>query len=259
MANNYFRQRSAPYKVGQTTPYKISRSKIELFVQCPRCFWLDARLKIKRPDGPPFSLNKAVDELLKKEFDGYRKKAEAHPIMITNDLDAKPFDHPDLDVWRENFVGVNCVDKDTNLYVFGAIDDVWIDDDGELIVVDYKATSKASEVSIDSEWQDSYKRQIEVYQWLLRQNGFMVSDLAFFVYTNGRLDLDEFGDRLEFKTSLIDYVGDDSWIKPTLDKIKSCLEGEIPPVGKAAMGGPCDYCDYARQRTELTLKAISKR
>ncbi|HEY4964575.1 MAG TPA: PD-(D/E)XK nuclease family protein [Candidatus Saccharimonadales bacterium] len=255
---NYYREHSQPYKPGQTTPFKISRSKIELYVQCRRCFWLDARLKIKRPNGPPFSLNNAVDGLLKKEFDSYRKQAKAHPLMSANNIVAIPFSHPDIDTWRENFVGVNTVHQPTNLYVFGAIDDVWVTNDDELIVVDYKATSKSSEVSIDAAWQDSYKRQVEVYQWLLRQNGFKVSNRAIFVYTNGRLDLDEFGDRLEFKTKIIDYDASDSWIEPTLSKIKDCLEGPIPKVGVAAMGGPCDYCDYARKRTELTLKSLGK-
>ena len=112
-------------------------------MQCPRCFWLDARLKIKRPNGPPFSLNKAVDELLKKEFDSYRKQAKPHPIMLDNQIKAVPFMHEDLDKWRENFVGVGTLHKPTNLYIFGAVDDVWVKEDGELIVVDYKATAKS--------------------------------------------------------------------------------------------------------------------
>ena len=46
---------------------------------------------------------------------------------------------------------------------------------GELIVVDYKATSKDGEVTLDAPRQDGYKRQMEFYQWLLRCNGFTVS------------------------------------------------------------------------------------
>src|SRR4051812_15949872 len=121
----YTRQRSAPYMPGQTGVYKISRSKIELFKQCPRCFWLDARLKISRPSSPPFNINKAIDELFKKEFDVYRIKGEPHPIMLDNQLKAVPFQHSDLDKWRHNFTGVVTLHEPTNLHVFGAIDDVW--------------------------------------------------------------------------------------------------------------------------------------
>ncbi len=228
-------------------------------MQCPRCFWLDARLKIKRPNGPPFSLNKAVDELLKKEFDSYRKQAKPHPLMLDNQIKAVPFMHEDLDKWRENFVGVGSLHKPTNLYVFGAIDDVWVKEDGELIIVDYKATAKSSEVSLDAEWQLSYKRQVEVYQWLLRQNDFKVSNTAVFIYTNGRLELDGFNDRLEFNTKLIQYEGDASWVEPAIKKMKKCLEGDMPEVGVAAMGGVCDYCDYAKKRTELTVNALKSK
>jgi len=254
----YTRQRSAAYQPGQAGVYKVSRSKIELFTQCPRCFWLDGRLKISRPSGPPFNINKTIDELFKKEFDAYRAQGKPHPLMTDNQIKAIPYAHEDLDTWRYNFTGVTALHQPTNLHVFGAIDDVWVNEDGELIVVDYKATSKKTEVGIDSEWQISYKRQLEVYQWLLRQNGFKVSDTGYFVYTNASLEPESFGDKLEFNTKVIPYTGSNAWVEPTLLKMKQCLEGDMPPVGTAAMGGPCDFCTYARQRTELTLQSLQK-
>jgi len=256
---NYWQERNKPYQPGQTEPFKVSRSKIELFMQCPRCFWLDARLKIKRPNSPPFNINKAIDELYKKEFDVHRKAGTPHPIMVDNQIKAVPMQHKDLDQWRYNFKGVISVHNPTNLHVFGAIDDLWVSDDGQAIVVDYKATSKDKEVTIDSDWQISYKRQLEVYQWLLRQNGLDVSDTGYFVYTNARQDLDGFNDHLEFRTKLIPYTGSDAWVEPTLIKMKECLDGDMPPVGTAAMGGECDFCSYARSRTMLTIEALKKK
>lgn len=256
MAGDYWTSRAQPYLPGQTKPYKVSRSKIELFMQCPRCFWLDARLRIKRPDGPPFQINKAIDELLKKEFDSYRTKGKAHPMMIKFGVDAIPFAHDDLNKWRQNFVGIFTLHEPTNLHVFGAVDDLWVNKNDEIVVVDYKATAKSSEVSLDAGWQISYKRQMEVYQWLLRQNGFKVSDTSYFVYTNGRLDLEGFYNKVEFKTKIIPYKGDDSWIEPTLAKMKACLEGEMPGVGDSIMGGECEFCAYAKKRMELTLKSL---
>lgn len=251
------RERTPPYKPGQKAPYKISRSKIELFKQCPRCFWLDARLKISRPSSPPFNINKAIDELFKKEFDRYRLSGQPHPMMLDNKIQAIPFQHADLEKWRHNFTGVIALHAPTNLHVFGAIDDVWQNDKGELMVVDYKATAKQADVSIDSGWQISYKRQLEVYQWLLRQNGFKVSDTGYFVYTNARFDLDGFNDRVEFRTKLIPYTGNDAWIEPTLETMKACLDNDdMPPIGDSIMGGPCEFCSYARSRTALTIKEL---
>jgi hypothetical protein len=147
----------------------------------------------------------------------------------------------------------------TNLLVYGAIDDVWVNDSEELVVVDYKATAKDAEITLDAEWQIMYKRQMEIYQWLLRQNGFAVSDTGYFVYTNGRLDLDGFYDKVEFRTKIISYTGSDSWVEPAIIKLKECLESDMPKVGTAAMGGPCEFCAYAKSRTELTLDAMRKK
>ena len=108
------------------------------------------------------------------------------------------------------------------------------------MVVDYKATSKDGEVTLDAEWQDGYKRQMEVYQWLLRQNGLSVSDVGYFVYVNGRTDVDTFDGKLEFDIKVIPYTGSDSWVEGTLLKIKETLDQkEIPAAGKE-----CDYCVY---------------
>lgn len=226
-------------------------------MQCQRCFWLDVRLKITRPSTPPFQINKAIDELFKKEFDVFRAKQEPHPLMLDNQIKAVPFQHDKLDEWRHNFTGVIHIHEPTNLHLFGAVDDIWVNDDGELIVVDYKATAKDKEVSLDAEWQESYKRQMEIYQWLLRQNGFEVQDTGYFVYTNGRLDSDGFHDLLHFRTKVIAHTGKTDWVEPVILEMKRCMEqDDMPPVGKSIMGGDCEYCSYARARTELSLAAV---
>lgn len=229
-------------------PFKISRSKIELFLECQRCFYLDRRLGVSRPPGFPFSLNAAVDTLLKKEFDIHRAQKTAHPLMKTYGIDAIPFDHKDLPIWRENFKGVQYLHPKTNLIITGAIDDVWCDPDGELMVVDYKATSKNEEVNIDADWQMGYKRQIEMYQWLLRQNGFRVSDVGYFVYVNGRTDVKAFDGKLEFDVKIIPYKGNDKWVDGAIINLHQCLMGEQVPVASS----DCDYCSY-REAAEKAL------
>ena len=63
--------------------------------------------------------------------------------------------------------------------------------------------------------------------------------------------------RLEFKTKLIPYTGNTDWVEPTLLKMKACMDQDtMPPMDESIMGGECDFCAYARQRTELTLKHI---
>lgn len=221
-------------------PFALSRSKIDLFFQCRRCFYLDRRLGVSPPRGFPFNLNDAVDLLLKKEFDVYRAKQEPHPLVAAAGLSLVPMQHKDLAVWRNPFEGVRYYHEPSNFIVFGGVDDVWHDVDGVVTVVDYKATSKEGEVTIDAKWQDSYKRQLEVYQWLFRNNGFTVSDTGYFVYANGDRSEEKFGDVLRFKTKLIPYVGSADWIEDTLLQAREVLvSDEIPSEGRW-----CDFCPY---------------
>jgi len=229
---------------------KLSRSKVELYIDCPRCFWLDQIKKIKRPSGPAFTLNSAVDTLLKKEFDTHRLKGEPHPLMKAYGLDAVPFEHESMDKWRHNFTGVQFEHEETGFLVYGAVDDIWITPDKTLIVVDYKSTSKAGVVELtDAKWHNAYRRQMEVYQWLLRQNGFTVSDTGYFVYANGQKDREAFDGRLDFDVNLLPYTGKDNWIEPTLKKIRQCLDSEVIPV----IGNDCEYCQYREAASNIEV------
>lgn len=221
--------------------FKLSRSKLELFTDCPRCFYLDRRLGVGRPPGFPFALNSAVDCLLKKEFDIHRAKGEKHPLIEKYGVDARPVPHEELDKWRENFVGIQFLHKPTNLLITGAIDDLWINGKDEYIVVDYKSTSKDEEITeLNKEWQDGYKRQMEIYQWLLRQNGLKVSNTGYFVYCNGCTDREAFDAKLEFEITLIPYKGNDSWIEKTIKDAHKCLSDDSIPEPSSS----CDYCSY---------------
>ena len=219
---------------------RLSRSKIELFQNCPRCFWLTVNAKIKQPSGPPFSLNLAVDHLFKNEFDAYRGGDVVPPRLAAAGIQCIPAAHPLLQKWRLNFTGVSAMHERTGLELFGAIDDLWVDSQGVHYVVDYKATSKTSEVSLDAEWQIAYKRQVEFYQWLLRRNDLQVSNRAWFVYTNGIKDERPFDDVLRFKSKLIPYDGNDSWVEPTIEAAFNCLAQSDVPKSSA----DCELCGY---------------
>jgi len=235
------------YDPKNTEPFKLSRSKIDLFIGCPRCFYIDRRLGIGRPPGYPFSLNSAVDKLLKKEFDIHRAKHSSHPIMKTYGVNAVPFEHEMMNEWRENFKGIQYFHKQTNLIITGAVDDVWVNPKKELIVVDYKSTAKDGEITLEEKWKDGYKRQMEVYQWLLRKNGFKVSNIGYFVYANGSTENEAFDGKLEFDVTLLSYEGNDDWVEPTVKEIHLCLNNDNMP----ASGEDCDYCAYIKEITKM--------
>ena len=136
------------------------------------------------------------------------------------------------------------------LHLFGAIDDLWVNlDTDELIVVDYKATSKGSEINLNADWQIGYKRQMEFYQYLLRNNGFKVSDTGYFVYCNGIRGKERFDEKLDFEIYLLDYTGNDNWIENTLlDLVQTLNNDEIPAYSET-----CKFCDYQKKARSIIL------
>lgn len=234
------RQRNL-YQTGDKTPFRLSRSKIDLFLNCPKCFYLDRKLGVGQPPGYPFALNSEVDALLKKEFDIHRANGTAHPLMKTYGVEAVPFQHEKMDEWRDSLrAGITYLDPETNLLITGGVDDVWVSPQGELIIVDYKSTAKDKEVTLDADWQIGYKRQMEIYQWLFRKNGFKVSSTGYFVYCNGHTDKQAFDAKLEFDIKLIPYVGNPDWIESTIKDIyKTLNKNEIPKSSP-----DCDFCRY---------------
>ncbi len=229
------------YNPAGTEPFKLSRSKIEMFTKCPKCFYMDRRLGVGQIPPFPFALNSAVDSLLKKEFDIHRAAKTAHPLMKAYGLDMVPFQHEKINEWRENFKGVQYHHEPTNFIITGAVDDLWVNTEGEIVVVDYKATSKPAKVTLDADWQMSYKRQMEMYQWLLRMSGFKVSNTGYFVYCNGKADREAFDAKLDFDIDLLPYTGDSSWVEKAIFDMKECLDGEMPIASDN-----CDHCNYRK-------------
>lgn len=218
---------------------KLSRSKLELFVECPRCFWLNLNKGIKRPPPAPYTINNAIDALLKREFDVHREQGSAHYLIEKYKIDAIPFKNEKLADWRNNFVGVQFHHKPTDFMVFGAIDDVWVNKKDELIVVDYKATG-AKEHQI----YESYKRQMEVYQWLFAQNGYKVSRTGYFLFArvNKEGGFDEA--RLSFDLFLEPQEGDNSWVEKALFEARKVKDGPLP-----GHNPECVYCQFAKVQT----------
>lgn len=251
--NKYRQRENNLYNPKLETPFRISRSKIDLFLECPKCFYLDRRLGLGRPGMPGWPLNSAVDQLLKNEFDLLRKNKEVHELMKKYKIDAIPFSHPDLPVWRDDFykfVGACVLHKETNLEICGIIDDIWINKNKELLIVDYKSTSTSKEISLEDEYKQGYKKQMEIYQWIFQKMGFKVADTGYFVFANAGKNRPEFDGRLEFELMIISYQGNDDWVEPTILEIKKCLDSDTIP-------NPSENCEYCKYR-DLINQSLDK-
>lgn len=233
---------------------KLSRSAIEQNLNCSRCFWYAYNHKV-RPPSLPFTLNSAVDNLCKNEFDFYRAKQEPHPMFAEHNIDAIPFAHEKMDEWRNNFKGIRFLDEGLGINFGGAVDDIWQKPNGELIVVDVKATSKN-----EFNWEDTfskweyakgYKRQLEMYQYLLKKNGFEVASEGYLVYYNGRKNESMFEQSLHFDLHLVRLECDDDWVEKAIINAREVLLGPLPKASPS-----CENCNYLKKRWEVAQKNV---
>ena len=224
--------------------FKLSRTKIELFCKCERCFYLEVRLGFREPSGPGWAINSAVDSLLKKEMDYCRKEDRPHGLFKEYDLNIKPFNHPDIEQWQNSFKGIQYVHPDFNFLIYGGVDDIMVNEKDELVVIDFKATAKRATInSRDDVWGrgEAYKRQLEIYSWLLQKNGFDVSKIGYLMYYNGDTNQPYLGKTMQFRRTLVEFELDTDWIDNTVEGMFNCLQNDnAPKLDKEA----CEQCLY---------------
>jgi len=210
--------------VSNNQPIQLSPTSLDLYLECPHCFWLEKRQGIKRPPSYPYALNQAVDILLKQEFDSYRARGEVHPLILAHNIPAKLFPNQDLlNQWRNNFAGIRFYDPELKASLFGAVDDILEFEGGKLAPMDYKSTgSQVANI------YDRFQLQMDVYTYLLEKNGFLTPGkgyLAFYIVdkNNG------FGDRLPFRKELHEIETNPSDVPGLFKEAVLLLREAAPP------------------------------
>jgi hypothetical protein len=163
------------------TPSKLSPSSLSLMKECPRCFWLTQHKVWKRPAGIFPSLPSGMDGILKKHFESFAKQGILPPELCKGDECArlKLFDDfKKLEKWQNNRIGIQFKDKDGNL-LRGAVDYLLVQTLNEkLIVIDYKTRGFPLKEDTAAHYQD----QLDIYNFLLRKNGYKTEDFAFLLF-----------------------------------------------------------------------------
>ena len=256
-------------------PYELSRGRVENFLKCKACFWLEQIKKVKPPEIPSFTINTTTDILLKRDSDFVRGKSSL-PIWQEAGLGHMiPYNHEDLEKWTNslhyglNESYFNTIHKDTNIKLGGGIDDVFLNTKTDQVhIVDYKSQAQGTrspekyEVkpsSIDDPWKVGYKRQMDMYIWIARQKGLNVSNTGYFVYVDAQHKhiegmLDEKNPSiawLKFNALIIPYEADLNWIEPTLFEIKDFLMNQSSMPNHTPKGEDFSGCDLGRYANEM--------
>ncbi len=213
--------------------YKLSPSSLGLMKECPRCFWLHFNKKIKRPDSIFPSLPSGMDSILKAHFDSFRDKGLLPPEL--HELKGlKLFGNLELlEVWRNNFKGIQWKGKDGNI-LRGAVDDI-LEKKSKLIVLDFKTRG----FPLKEDTHEHYQDQLDIYNFLLRQNDYETEDYAYLLFyypekVNGNGDI-------VFHTSLIEMEIAVKNAEHIFKEALKVLGGKIPKVSEE-----CGFCEWGK-------------
>jgi len=214
---------------------RLSPSTLNLFLECPRCFWLHINKRIQRPRGIFPSLPSGMDLVIKDYFDKYRADGKLPP-EIDGDVKGKLI--PDLNLlskWRDWRTGLSYYDKELDVTLFGALDDC-LQDNKIYIPLDYKTRGFPPR---DGDSEKYYGNQLSSYALILTENGYPVKDSGYLVYyypkevkTKGRVD---------FHVKVVKINADPEKAKKTLSNAMKLLNGPIPPYNPN-----CEYCRWLK-------------
>ena len=182
--------------------------------------------------------------MVKREFDGYRERGELPPVLAMSGVeglkDAKLYNGDNFTDWRNNFKGIAYLDEGLNAILYGAVDDVLEFSDGSLAVVDYKS-SGSKEITI----YDDYQKQMDIYNWILKQKGYDTYPQAFFVFYQVQKDENGFNNALRFREDVRPVKVNMDWVGPAFEAaVEVARQDELPSSGTAGKNGHCDHCHF---------------
>lgn len=222
---------------------KLSPNSLNLFLECPACFWLEKNKNIKRPPEYPYQLNLELDSLLRDEFDAYRKMRQQPPLLADKKVKANLFGNQKLlNQWRSKSAGLQYFDEKLKATLFGAIDDVLESEDGKLSPLDYKSTNSSPE-----KIYDVFQLQMDVYSFLLEKNGYKTSKkayLAFYIIDKRK----GFLDRIPFKKDFLQITTNPGEVYDIFKDAVALLGAENCP----AHSQDCKFYNWSKKVINFT-------
>ena len=216
---------------------KISPSSLNLFLECPRCFWLQMNKGFRRPKGPSSTLPSGVDYTLKAYFDYWRKQGGEPPIL-RGKLPGKLLTKQDMiSKFRSRSFGI--FDTEAQAYFMGMLDDALELPDGSIVPLDNKTRGFPP-----TEVHPSYQNQMGAYTLFLRENNLPTKNLAYLVYwffDHKNMDLER---PLDFNISVKE-------IKTEPDRMRAVFRAAVSLLRQEIMPDAADNCTFCRYRRGL--------
>ena len=213
---------------------------LNLFRECPKCFWMHYNQKFHRPRGIFPSLPGGMDNVIKKYFDKFRKDGGLPPELVGKVKGGLMPDQALMDKWRDWRTGLEYNDKKRNAILFGALDDCLLDAD-TYIPLDYKTRGYPPK---EGDSQKYYGTQLDSYAFMLWSNGYKVAPYAYLIYYYPK-EVKKNGIVI-FNVEPVEIDVSIKRVKRLFEEALDCLEGKEPKSHTE-----CIYCSWGARLKEF--------
>lgn len=214
--------------------FVLSPTALNLFEDCPRCFYLERAKNQPRPQGPFPSLPNGIDEAIKEYFDYYRSKQELPPLL-DGQLEGQLATQQEVNHWRSG-IGFNIPHKQGRLW--GKLDEALRLPDGSVVPVDYKTRGYPPKTDLIK----PYQNQLDCYGLLLKEQGESVGSVGYLIYyypqKNSGADLHA---AIPFEVEIKPVTIDPERARQLLHNALDLLAGKEP-----AHRQECKFCQWQK-------------
>ncbi|GIW65536.1 MAG: hypothetical protein KatS3mg094_055 [Candidatus Parcubacteria bacterium] len=214
----------------------LSPSKLNLFLNCPLCFWLSEVEKVHRPEGISSTLPRGMDLLIKKYFDKYRALGKLPP-EIEGKVRGKLINESILKKWRttHKYSEPFYYNERLDAVLFGGLDECLVDDE-YYIPTDYKTYG----FELKENSHSFHQLQLDAYTLMLQANGYKHLNLAYLIYYIPQ-EIKENG-VIKFKVEVVEVKTNPENAKMIFESAINLLRGPKPKSHSE-----CEYCSWTNE------------
>jgi len=240
---------------------RLSKSQLDKFQDCPRCFWLKHKHGLDQPEMISSKVWKGIERITQAHYETHRQ-AQTTPSNIIGQVPvgAIPYQGEKIDLKSLRYWGKGLAFEVDGITVTTALDDMlqWtVDGKTKYAVIDYKSKSKETDEASTAEL---YQNQADVFDLACNLNKHPTDGLVYFDYwypievTAG----DQERTLQRWGSQIIALKADHDRVKNLVLAAAACLDSAMPEPNILRVKGKkgeklegCPVCIYVQERAQI--------
>ncbi len=246
---------------------RLSKSQLDKFQACARCFWLKHRAGLDQPEMISSKVWKGIERVTQAYYDEHRA-AKTTPLHLVGQRGvpegAIPYQGDRIDLKSLRYWGKGLAFEVDGVLVTTALDDMLqvadlsVEGGTRYVVIDYKSKSKPTDEEATA---DLYENQADVFDYACNVNGYRTDGVVLFDYWSPAQvqgaeppgPADPFGHTVQrWAGQVLTLKANHERMKTIVRAAAACRDGKLPEpnvkITKGPRGGTkvegCPVCAY---------------